>query len=333
MHKTKKSLTLNLLLLTISVLAVLLTAEIVIRFAWEMSGWVRRPIYRRSFNPYLRYELVPGAQYGDISINLDGFRGREYPLQKPDRTFRILMLGDSETFSIMLSENKTLPVQLENMLNSQASDVRFEVLNFGVEGYNTLQELEQLKVKGLKYSPDLIILNYCLNDPEPGEYFFNKTFFVRHSALVRYFSVRIKKAMIKRERKKLGVKTELDHFNYLYQPKFFVRVKEAILEMADIAASRGSKLVVVIIPGSSLEVKDFLQDYPYKKMHALVKNIPSERIVFIDAIDEFNRLGLTPRSVSINYQENESHKNAAALGVLARYIDEIIIRQRLIPHS
>jgi hypothetical protein len=224
MNKQKKSLPLNLLLLTVSVLAVILTAEIIMRLTWEMSGWVRRPIYRRSFNPYLRYELVPLAKYDGISINSDGFRGREYPLQKPDRTFRILMLGDSETFSIMLPEDKTLPVQLEKLLNSQASSVRFEVLNFGVEGYNTLQELEQLKVKGLKYSPDLIILNYCLNDPEPGEYLFNKTFFMRHSALVRYFSVRIKKAMIKRERKRLGIKTELDHFNYLYQPKYFVRV-------------------------------------------------------------------------------------------------------------
>ena len=315
----------------ISCLFVLLAAEIIMRLSWRMSGWVERPIYQRSANPYLRYELVPGALSGNIRVNSDGFRGPDYPQPKPEGVFRIIMLGDSETLSIMLAEREALAAQLEDELNQGGAKPRYEALNFGVEGYNTFQELEQLKIKGLKYDPDLIILNYVLNDPEPGEYYFNKTFIMRHSALARYFTYRIKKALIRRERKKLGIKTEVEHFYYLHQPKYFLRVEKAIQEMAGIARAGGNKLAVVIFPASSLMAPDFREGYPYSGIHDLVKGIRSDNILFIDLIEEFNRLNLTPQGVSINYIYNESHKNAAALKVSARYLSRMLRSGKIIP--
>jgi hypothetical protein len=205
------------------------------------------------------------------------------------------------------------------------------VLNFGLEGYGTLQELEQLKTKGLKYQPDLVILNYVLNDPDPGEYYFAKTFLMRHSALARYLVYRTRKALIRREREKLGIHTEIDHFYYYHQPKFFTPVKKAILEMAEIAKERKNKLVVVIFPTSSLAVRGFKEAYPYRKIHALLKSINSDNIVFIDLIDEFQRLGLGPQDVSLNYKTGESHKNAGALQVAAEFIYRNLKSQSLIP--
>lgn len=301
------------------------------RFAWEMGGWVKRPIYQRSHNPYLRYELVSNVQSANISINSEGFRGPEYSVIKPANTFRMLMLGDSETFSYMLALRDTLPVQLENLLNQKSPQIRYEVLNFGVEGYGTLQELEMLKSKGLKYNPDLIILNYVLNDPDPGEYYFNKTFLMRHSALVRYFSYRIKKALIRRERRKLKIGTDMDNYLYYHQPKYFMHIKNAILEMANISRKKNNKLVVVIFPDSSILTKDFTQSYPYWQLHKLIKAINSDNVLFIDLIDEFNRLQMTPQSVSINYIYNESHKNPAALKVAVDYIYRVLVFKKIIP--
>ena len=327
----KKDLITNILLAIAAVFFILFCAEIIMRFSWEMGGWVKRPIYRRSSNPYLRYELIPSAKSGNISVNTDGFRGPEYSITKSANTFRIIMLGDSETFSFMLAQSNALAAQLESLLNQKSGLVWYEILNFGVEGYNTFQELELLKTKGLKYNPDLIILNYVLNDPEPGEYYFEKTFFIRHSALVRYFSYRIKKALIRRERKRLNIKTEVDNYYYYHQPKYFVPLKEAMLEMADIARERGSKLVLVIFPCSSIMVKDFKENYPYWPLHKLVKGIKSDNIIFIDLIEEFNRLNMTPQSVSINYAYDESHKDASALKISAQYIYRILKSNRVIP--
>ncbi|MFH1889034.1 MAG: hypothetical protein ABH806_02955 [Candidatus Omnitrophota bacterium] len=326
----KNGLISNILISAAAVFIVLFSAEIILRFSWEMSGWVKRPIYRRSLDPYLRYELVPGAKSANISINSDGFRGEEYSIAKPAGTFRIIMLGDSETFSFMLRQNESLAAQLEEMLNKSPGSIKYEILNFGVEGYNILQELEMLKNKGLKYDPDLIILNYVLNDPEPGEYYFNKNFFMRHSALVRYFSYRIKKAMIRRERKGLNINTEVDNYYYYHRPKYFLHVKEAMLEMAGICAAKNTKLVVVIFPVSSIMVKDFKEGYPYWPLHELVKSVNSPNIIFIDLIDEFNRLGMTPQVVAINYQYDESHKNAFALKISSRYIYSLLKSSRVI---
>lgn len=314
-----------------SILLVLIIAEVIMRFSWRMSGWVERPVYQRSASPYLRYELIPNAESGNLSINSNGFRGKEYSFVKPSNTFRIIMLGDSETLSIMLRQEETLASQLENLLNTKSQSLHYEVLNFGVEGYNTFQELEQLKCKGLRFNSDLIILNYVLNDPEPGEYYFDKTFLMRHSALVRYFTYRIKKALIRKERKRLNIKTEIDHFYYLHQPKYFNRVKKAILEMNDIAKIRRQALVVVIFPTSSVMVKNFKEDYPYWALHNLIKSIKADNIIFIDLIEEFNRLNLTPEGVSINYIYNESHKNASTLSVSANYIYGILKSSKLIP--
>lgn len=326
----KRSVFRNTLVLVVSVVLVVAMAEVAIRFAWHMSGWVERPIYQRSPDPYLRYELAPGVRWARVSVNSDGFRGQEYPVEKEQGVFRIAMLGDSETLSIRLDQQDTLSSQLESILNRQSSSLRYEVLNFGVEGYGTLQELEMLKKKAIKYDPDLIILNYVLNDPDAGEYYFNKTFLMRHSILARYFTYRIKKGLIRRERKQKGIHTEVDEFYYLHQPKYFRWIKDAILQMAGIAGKRGSKLAVVIFPVSSIEVEDFRERYPYKSLHELVKGIKSEGIVFIDLIDEFNRLGLTPQEVSIDYKANESHKNAAALKAAADYIYEVLKANQLV---
>ena len=73
---------------------------------------------------------------------------------------------------------------------------------------------------------------------------------------------------------------------------------------------RKIKLVVNIFPVSSLAVNDFKENYPYGHLHKMIKDIAHKNIIWVDAIEEFNRLGMTPQEVSINYQYNESHKNA-----------------------
>lgn len=101
--------------------------------------------------------------------------------------------------------------------------------------------------------------------------------------------------------------------------------------MADIAKEQANKLVVVIFPTSSIMVKDFKENYPYRPLHELIKSIDSNKIIFIELIDEFNRLGMNPQNVSINYVYDESHKNASALKISAQYIYENLKSYRLLP--
>lgn len=120
----------------------LFLSEIGLMLFWEMTPSVRRPFYQRSKNPFIRYELILNAESGNVKINSAGFRGPEITIAKPQDTYRVLMLGDSELFAILLPENDNLSRQIEKLLNEKSSGLNFEVINTGVEGYNTYQEFE-----------------------------------------------------------------------------------------------------------------------------------------------------------------------------------------------
>lgn len=112
------------------------------------------------------YGLRPGIA-PPIGINSLGFRGPDVSRAKPAGVFRILMLGDSITYGNSVQWDQTFSWRLEEQLNRRDTGLRFEVLNLGVSGYNTRQELAALRELGLQLDPDLIVLNVCLNDSDP----------------------------------------------------------------------------------------------------------------------------------------------------------------------
>lgn len=156
------------------ILATVLTVgvvEVFVRVFWnKLNGQTVIPLslktHRFSPNQQMGYELIPnsstfedGAWY---RINSDGIRDRDYPVAKPQGVFRVAAVGDSCTFGFGLELEDTWPKQLEKEL--QKTNPGAEVINFGVMGYNTPQEAERIQDKVLKYSPDLIVIGYSLND-------------------------------------------------------------------------------------------------------------------------------------------------------------------------
>jgi lysophospholipase L1-like esterase len=131
-------------------------------------------IFQKSEDPVLRYELKPnGHSQQDCvanSINSKGFRDREFPTERLGNIYRIAVLGDSVTYGLGLELNDTFAKQLERKLNAaeqarySENPVQYEVLNFGVNGYNTPQEVRQYELLGSQHHPDMIIVNYILND-------------------------------------------------------------------------------------------------------------------------------------------------------------------------
>lgn len=56
------------------------------------------------------------------------------------------------------------PYLLERGLNSRMQDRTYEIINSGVPGYSTFQQLRYLEKRGLSLKPDAIIVQFCLND-------------------------------------------------------------------------------------------------------------------------------------------------------------------------
>jgi len=127
-------------------------------------------VHCRSDIPGLFYELRPGSSVviddSPNAINSLGMRDREVARQKRSGVFRIAVLGDSLTYGWRVSLEECYVKKLETLLNSRnaSSDRRFEVLNFGVSGYNTEQELIVLREKVIGFEPDLVIVGFVPND-------------------------------------------------------------------------------------------------------------------------------------------------------------------------
>ena len=100
-----------------------------------------------------------------VRINNLGFRdSRDYALEKPPGTFRILVLGDSVTFGHGATFETTYPFLVEQKLRQWRPDVEWQVWNLGVPGYNTRQELTYLQEVGPAFQPDLIVVGFYPND-------------------------------------------------------------------------------------------------------------------------------------------------------------------------
>ena len=123
--------------------------------------------YRLSENQKLRYELIPNNHVGIEFVSDQGLRDRHYSKVKPEKTFRIAILGDSITYGLFVSQNQNYVKILEKILNETFSGpIKYEVINFGVTGYDVGQIVESLASKALSFNPDLIIYGYCLNDAQ-----------------------------------------------------------------------------------------------------------------------------------------------------------------------
>jgi lysophospholipase L1-like esterase len=102
-------------------------------------------------------ESLEGHDY-TLSYNAHGFRPPEHTWRKPAGTRRILVLGDSFVDGSEVDDRELFTWHLQECLG----DV--EVINLGVYGYSTAQELLALERWGLRYEPDLVLLLTVSND-------------------------------------------------------------------------------------------------------------------------------------------------------------------------
>ncbi|MEP6913494.1 MAG: SGNH/GDSL hydrolase family protein [bacterium] len=162
-----KALAGKLLLILFGILVGALIAEVTLRVAGfsypefyqpdESRGYALRPgmegWYRKEGQAYVR-------------INSDGLRDREHSKAKPAGTFRIAVLGDSYPEALQVAMEESFWAVMERKLSECGAfdGKKIEVINFGVSGYGTAQELITLRERVWDYSPDLVMLAITTNN-------------------------------------------------------------------------------------------------------------------------------------------------------------------------
>jgi hypothetical protein len=132
----------------------------------EFSGW-HEP--GKVFD-YYGYDPNEGFTYlNKIRWNSEGFFDRDYSFDKPPRTYRIVVIGDSYVEALQVPLVATFHKLLESSLNGRpgpkpGSSLQFQVIALGNSGSGQQKNQDMLKRLAVRFHPDMVMMALCSND-------------------------------------------------------------------------------------------------------------------------------------------------------------------------
>jgi len=109
------------------------------------------------------YHIVPNQYKFTMNINSDGFRGDE--INHNTDTYRIFFTGGSTAFGFgSTSDKTTIPGFLQEYFDNEFAYLNVEIINAGINGAKSYEEILLIKEKLIEYDPDLIISYTGVND-------------------------------------------------------------------------------------------------------------------------------------------------------------------------
>ncbi len=99
-----------------------------------------------------------------INYNSDKMRERDF--KEFSNTKNIIVLGDSLTFGVGLTEQERYSRILEDYLRKEFDD-NYRVINLGISGGPTITERDVLTNYIDKLTPALVLIGFCFNDVQP----------------------------------------------------------------------------------------------------------------------------------------------------------------------
>jgi hypothetical protein len=325
MPKRLKSVLLNLAVLLGAMLFFCLAMELALRVVFARSLDFSMEMWKYAVklkhpepNPLLSFSHVPNSSAFlmgvPVSIDSHGLRDREYSLEKPPGVYRIVMSGDSTTLGWGAPEEQTTAKILERRLNRTCASAQpcFEVLNAGVGNYGTVQEYTHYMTYDRAFHPDLVILEYYINDPEPvpaerkpgliGSSYLAAFAVSRFDATLRFMGTR---------------PNWKEYYAGLYgdDRPGMQAVKRALADYAATTKADGTKLLVTILP----ELHEINDGYPFTREQQKIKDaLAADHVPVIDLIDGLRGHG--PES-SLWVTPADDHPNGKANALI---VDQIL---------
>lgn len=293
---------------------------------WKYAVQLKQPVpdARLSFSHAPnRSAFLMGVQ---VTTNSHGLRDSEYAEIKPQTTYRIVMLGDSTTLGWGVAQDQTIPKLLERELNRSglAGYQHCEVLNAGVGNYDTVQEVAHFRTYDRVFHPDLVILDYFINDAEPvpterhmpllGQSYLLAFAISRYDTLLQFAGLRPQWK---------------DYYTDLYSDDRpgWRAAKEALGDLASMTRADGSALLATIIP----ELHQINGSYPFEGEHKKVKDaLMALRVPVIDLIAGLRGHG--PEE-ALWATTTDPHPNAKANALIVAQIVPWVIRNATTPQA
>ncbi len=301
---------------------------------------------KASDDPVLIFENQPGAteriEYRDapdaaptiveLHVNAQGFRGPVVAEAKPANTFRIACIGDSHTFGYGVADDQSWPAELERLLRARSPDRAIEVMNCGVDAYDTLQEVIWMEKKVLAFAPDLVLLEFYVNDtavrgeseaPPDSDWWFDLAQ-PRRGGLVKSLREHSRFADLAFDwiyrRRGLAVYSKLRMDGYRTTSPGWKRVVEGFERARDELAARKIRFAVLLYPFLVREGEHLSSHAAFELVQA---ECVREKIDCFDAEPAFgdrdvDRLRISPHDYHANPEANAIFARAVAEWLAAR---------------
>lgn len=158
----------NLAALLIGTTAAFALAEIVLSWLVPAPLHYVYPQPQHLRDSQLGWVMRPGQSTFTIDRKLTtnslGLRSPELNPQRSGKGLRVVCFGDSQTLGNGVGQDETYPAQLQTRFSSGSPAEVAEVVNAGVGGYNTTQEVNLLFRMAPLLSPDVVTIGFYLND-------------------------------------------------------------------------------------------------------------------------------------------------------------------------
>jgi len=248
--------------------------------------------------------------------------------------FRILVVGDSFAWGFGVHAEDAFPFRMEHQLNLQSGSEYFEVINWSHPGWGTTHEARSVLPQLDRLQPDLLILSFVLNDPEPDrhavrsqnwpqlqpevpESYLGRLLY-RHSRVYRFVWSRLENTRIHRELD--------DYYHDLFSGDTWKKCRWTLRLMRKSAFDRGIPMVLVVFPLFQGQMDD---SYPYLDLHAAVSDLgESLGVHVLDLLDTYR--GVDGRRLAV-IPFTDAHPSELAHRIAADAILEFLVSKGLVP--
>lgn len=224
--------------------------------------------------------------------NSHGFRDRQRHRAKTPGTTRIAVIGDSVTMQSSLGLGNLYPARLQAKLDKLLSNDDIEILNFGVTGYGTFQELALLRAEVLSFNPDALLWQFHLNDAidpmvDGGDGGLGRYHGRHPSAFLSYLERRWHRLQRTRTARARGLdRAPLDLQHQVYR---WCAIGGAFQEVARIAEERGIEVYVFVYPSWPRESWSEYSPAGYAVVDGLVARFEALGFKTLDLVAVFRR--------------------------------------------
>lgn len=273
-----------------------------------------------------------------VTLNSLGFREREFNARKLPGTFRVMVLGDSLTWGVGLPSEQRFTDRVEQLLKPHFPENKVEVLNFGVCGAPSIQQRDVLARHFHQVDPDLIVVGFCINDPQPH----SQEYSLERKRFEPLFSLIDCLRNLGFNRTSGFVRDRLDHAFQLARLypnwnialdraytlessewKQFTRALKDIKDRSDALELRRPLFVPLLQGDGDFTKPDISLNYILKWCRQAARAAGDAGFDVIDMTDEFKSQGYQVRSVN----RWDGHPSAACNEVYARHIARAILAQ------